>query len=196
MTTVLPGHPALRLAISTAVLSLLPASAALAHASGDHPGWLHPLTGLDHMVAMIAVGAWSAKLGGRAIWLIPTVFVIFMAIGGLIGFELVDLPYTETGVALSVLLLGLAIALGGSVQIAVAAPAIAIFGIAHGYLHGYEMPIENNKISYMAGFLSTTAILHAAGLVVTHFAIKSSIGNTSIKALGALASLYGLYLLL
>lgn len=189
------NNKVLRLAVLTGALSLAQTGMALAHAGGHHPGWMHPLTGLDHMVAMIAVGAWSAQLGGRAIWLVPTVFVAFMAIGGLIGFELIDLPYTETGVALSVMLLGLAVAFGQQMPVLPAALAIAVFGIAHGYLHGYEMPVENNKILYMFGFLATTAALHIVGVVIGHFAIQTRIGNLILRAAGALAALYGVILL-
>ncbi len=167
----------------------------LAHAEGEYAGWMHPLTGLDHMIAMVAVGAWSAQLGGRAVWIIPIVFIAFMAVGGGIGFTLIDVPYTETGVALSVLLLGLAIALGRRLPIPLAAPAIAIFGISHGYLHGYEMPVEQNKLLYMLGFLATTAALHIFGLVSAHVLIKSNPGRIILHVLGALAGVFGVVLL-
>lgn len=177
------------------ILALIPAKTVLAHGGVGHAGWMHPLTGLDHMVAMIAVGAWSAQLGGRALWLIPTIFVAFMAIGGLIGFALFDLPYTETGVALSVMLLGLAIAFNRRLSVAIAAPAIAIFGISHGYLHGYEMPVENNKTVYMLGFLAMTAALHIVGLIIAHFAIKIREGRIGLQIAGVLAASFGAYLL-
>lgn len=189
------NHTIIQTIVLSAILTLIPASAVFAHTDGQHAGWMHPLTGLDHIVAMVAVGAWSAQLGGRALWLIPTVFVAFMAVGGLVGFALIDLPYTEAGVALSVLLLGLAIALDRHLPVLIAAPAIAIFGISHGYLHGYEMPAENNKILYMFGFLATTAILHITGLIVAHFAIKTRSGDIALKIAGALAVIYGVVLL-
>ncbi|RJE82066.1 hypothetical protein D3P04_21635 [Paracoccus onubensis] len=196
MTKSCRGQSAIATIFPYTISALAMANPALAHVDEGRAGWLHPLSGMDHMVAMIAVGAWSAQLGGRAVWLIPTVFVAFMAVGGVIGYELIDLPYTETGVALSVLLLGLAIALNQKMPAPFAAPAIAIFGISHGYLHGYEMPVESNKALYTAGFLSTTAALHILGLITVHFAIKSQPGKRAVRIAGMSAALFGIWLLI
>lgn len=159
-------------------------------------GWLHPLTGLDHMTAMIAVGAWSAQIGGRAIWIIPVTFVSFMFLGGLIGFEQVDLPYTEIGVAFSIILLGLAIAFHKVLPIAFAVPAIGIFGICHGYLHGYEMPIQENRILFTIGFLTTTATLHIVGIIIAYFAQKTIMGERLLRIAGAISAIFGVSLLI
>jgi urease accessory protein len=172
---------------------------ASAHVDGEHSslayGWLHPLTGADHMVAMLGVGAWSAQIGGKAIWIIPTTFVSFMFFGGLIGFELIDVPYTEVGVALSITLLGLAISLHKILPISLATPAIAIFGICHGYLHGYEMPVEENKLSFTIGFLSTTAALHVVGVIGAHLALRSALGEGILRSAGVMSAAFGLVLL-
>src|SRR5262249_7386140 len=148
------------------VLILLPAclAAGPAHAHGfAGSGWLHPLTGRDHMLAMFAVGAWSAQLGGRAIWAVPSAFVCAMAIGGMAALRGWPPPGTEILIAASVLGLGLAIALDRRFAWPVAALATALFGLAHGSAHGSEMPRTADAASYVIGFLVTTAGLHVAG---------------------------------
>ena len=175
------------------LVALITASPAYAHVSGE-AGWLHPLFGLDHLLAMIAVGAWSSQIGGRAIWIVPSAFVGFMFLGGLAGFEHLELPTTEIAVSFSVVLLGLAIATKQRLPIAIASAATALFGIFHGYAHGYEMPLMNNKVSYTLGFLTTTALLHVFGAVGAHFLLKSSKGDKLLKLLGAFSALCGIYL--
>lgn len=170
------------------------ANTASAHATSNSAGWLHPLSGLDHLLAMIAVGAWSSQIGGKAIWIVPTAFVCFMFIGGLLGFEHIELPASEVAVSLSVVLLGLAISVKKILPLFIAAAATALFGIFHGYAHGYEMPLMQNKISYTLGFLTTTAILHIIGAVSAYFLLKSSAGDKFLRVLGTLSALCGLYL--
>lgn len=177
----------------TMALLLIQASPAQAHA-GMSAGWLHPLSGLDHLLAMIAVGAWSCQIGGRAIWLVPTTFVCFMSLGGFIGFEQLELPGTEIGIALSVLLLGCAIALEQRFPLVIAAATTALFGIFHGYAHGYEMPVMEHKLAYMAGFLATTATLHLIGAIGAHLLRKGVTGNKLLRLLGGICALCGLYL--
>ncbi|MGR7483669.1 HupE/UreJ family protein [Klebsiella aerogenes] len=170
------------------------ANTASAHTTSNSAGWLHPLSGLDHLLAMIAVGAWSSQIGGKAIWIVPTAFVCFMFIGGLLGFEHIELPASEVAVSLSVVLLGLAISVKKILPLFIAAAATALFGIFHGYAHGYEMPLMQNKISYTLGFLTTTAILHIIGAVSAYFLLKSSAGDKFLRVLGTLSALCGLYL--
>ena len=170
-------------------------TAALAHA-GSSVGWLHPLSGVDHLLAMIAVGALSVQIGGRGVWIIPGAFVCFMFLGGVVGFEHVELPLTEVGVALSVVLLGLAIAFRQRLPVLIAASATALFGIFHGYAHGYEMPLAQNKVIYTAGFLTTTAMLHLVGAFGAHFLQKARRGNLLLRLAGAASALCGVWLVI
>ncbi|ARU90717.1 hypothetical protein B9K09_12980 [Pseudomonas sp. M30-35] len=172
---------------------MLASTSAQAH-TGVEAGWLHPLSGVDHLLAMIAIGAWSCQMGGRAVWIVPSAFVSFMMLGGLLGFEQVDLPGVEIGIVLSVILLGLAIALEKTFAVAIAAIGVGIFGIFHGYAHGYEMPVMDNKLAYSAGFLSTTAALHVVGAVGAFLVLKLPRGRVILCTLGAICALCGVYL--
>lgn len=174
---------------------VLASSPAQAHVNGDS-GWFHPLSGMDHLLAMISVGAWSSQIGGRAIWIVPSAFVCFMFLGGLAGFEHFELPATEIAVSLSVVLLGLAISIKQRLPVAVAAGATALFGVFHGYAHGYEMPLMDNRVTYTLGFLTTTAMLHVVGAVGAHFMLKSDRGDTLLRLLGGVSTLCGIYLVL
>lgn len=176
------------------LLIMLASTGAQAH-TGVEAGWLHPLSGVDHLLAMIAIGAWSCQMGGRAIWIVPSAFVSFMMLGGLLGFEQVDLPGVEIGIVLSVILLGLAIALEKTFAVAIAAIGVGIFGVFHGYAHGYEMPVMDNKLAYSAGFLSTTAALHVVGAVGALLVLKLPRGRTILCTLGAICALCGVYLM-
>ncbi|HAV1831795.1 TPA: HupE/UreJ family protein [Enterobacter hormaechei subsp. steigerwaltii] len=180
-------------AASLLLFAALSISPAQAHVNGE-AGWLHPLSGLDHLLAMISVGAWSSQIGGRAIWVVPSAFVCFMFLGGLAGFEHLELPATEIAVSLSVVLLGLAIFINKRFPVAIAASATALFGIFHGYAHGYEMPLMDNKVIYTLGFLSTTALLHAIGAVGGYFMLKTRRGDKLLRLLGGLSMICGIYL--
>lgn len=174
-------------------LAVLLSTAAQAH-TGSAQGWLHPLTGLDHLLAMVAVGAWSAQIGGRAIWTVPSVFVCCMFFGGLAGFRQVDLPYVETGVACSVLILGLAIGLSQRWPTAIAALTVGGFGVCHGYAHGYEMPVMDDKLSYVCGFLATTATLHLVGAVGGWATLRRAGGAAWLRAAGYACAACGVWL--
>lgn len=180
-------------AASFLLYAAISGTSAHAHVSGE-AGWLHPLSGLDHLLAMIAVGAWSSQIGGKAIWFVPSAFVGFMFLGGLAGFEHLELPATEVAVSLSVVLLGLAIATKQRLPLAIAATGTALFGVFHGYAHGYEMPLMENKAMYTLGFLGTTALLHVTGAVGAHYLLKSRQGDRFLKILGGLSALCGVYL--
>ena len=159
-------------------------------------GWLHPLTGIDHMCAMIAVGAWSAQLGGRAFWQVPTAFVCFMFLGGLCGFAHIMLPFTEIGISLSVLLLGLAIAIEYKAGIIFAILGVALFGLCHGWAHGYEIPAHSNKITYALGFLATTACLHIVGVAGGLILLEEKNGRLHLRLCGAASAAVGIYLII
>jgi len=168
---------------------------AYAHVLSEQSGWLHPLTGMDHVLAMIAVGAWSAIIGGRAVWIVPSFFLVFMFIGGLIGLTQADLMYTEQGIALSVLLLGIAIAVKGKIPTVLASVCTALFGVCHGYAHGYEIPVIDDATFYVAGFLVTTAFLHIVGLVCAHYLLKYKWGESTLRVLGLFCAISGMFLL-
>jgi urease accessory protein len=157
------------LRLVTAVLVLAPA-AALAHPGHDGGGlvhgFMHPLGGADHIIAMVAVGVMAARLGGRALWLVPTSFVVAMAVAGLAASSGVALPCVETGVAVSVVVLT-AVALSGvAMPLAAAMGLVAFFAVFHGYAHGLEMPETASGLAFGAGFVAATAVLHAVGIVV------------------------------
>jgi urease accessory protein len=147
----------------------LPPTAALAHtgigaAGGFAHGFWHPIGGLDHVLAMVAVGAFAVRLGGRAVWLVPAAFVAMMAVGGLVGMERIQLPFVETGIALSVVVLGLAVAFQWKLPMAAASALAGLFAIFHGHAHGSEMPVDASGFTYAAGFMLATASLHIAGI--------------------------------
>lgn len=148
---------------------LVSASVASAHQEtgrigGFVSGFLHPLTGLDHIVAMVAVGLWGAYLGAPAMWLLPVVFPMVMAFGGALGILGVPLPGTEIGIALSGVLLGLAVAFAARPPLWIAAGLVGIFAIFHGHAHGTELPHAANALTYAVGFVIATGLLHLGGI--------------------------------
>jgi urease accessory protein len=154
---------------AAAILVAIP-GAALAHpghdAGGFAHGLVHPLGGLDHVLTMVAVGLYAALPGGRALWLVPATFVGVMAIGGALGAAGYPLPYVETGIALSVIVLGLAVALRVSLPTLGAMALAGLFAIFHGHTHGAEMPLGVSGVTYAAGFMLATALLHGAGIAI------------------------------
>ena len=156
--------------IAAAVLVLLGATApALAHPGhGDVHGFIHgfahPIGGLDHVLAMVAVGLFAAHLGGRALWVVPAAFVTLMAVGGALGMNGVGLPYVETGIALSVVVFGLMLATSVALPVGLAAGLVGFFAIFHGQAHGAELPVGASGLAFAAGFMIATAALHGAGI--------------------------------
>ena len=144
-------------------------TAALAHV-GDHShmsfteGLLHPFAGLDHVLAMVAVGLWASQLGGRALWLLPLTFPAVMAVGAALGLSGVTLPWVEIGIAGSVMVLGAVVALALRPSLAISIPLIGAFALLHGYSHGIELPAGTSALSYGAGFIAATLVLHAVGI--------------------------------
>ncbi len=129
-------------------------------------GLTHPVLGPDHLLAMLSVGLLSAQIGGRAIWTVPATFVGVMAVGGSMGLLAAGFTLTELGIGLSVVVLGIAIAAERSLPIRVALAAVALFAIFHGYAHGLEMPQTAQPLLYALGFLSGTALIHIAGVII------------------------------
>jgi urease accessory protein len=181
----------------TAVAALATAgfsSAALAHV-GDHShmgfteGLLHPFSGLDHVLAMVAVGLWASQLGGRALWLLPLTFPVVMAVGAAMGFGGVALPWVEIGITASVLMLGAAVALTLRPTLAVSLPLIALFAALHGYSHGVELPASASALSYAAGFIAATLVLHLIGIAFGLAAGRLPVRYATRTAGGAIAAL-------
>ncbi len=135
-------------------------------AGGFLAGLLHPVTGLDHLLAMVAVGIWGAFLGRPLIWQLPVAFPLVMLIGGVLGISGASLPFVEAGIALSVVVLGAAIALRWSAPTGVAVAIIAVFAIFHGHAHGTELPQAAAPQGYAAGFVLATGLLHLAGIAL------------------------------
>ncbi|MBE7247739.1 MAG: HupE/UreJ family protein, partial [Actinomycetospora chiangmaiensis] len=173
--------------------------AALAHpghgaATGAEAGFLHPLMGADHILAMVAVGLLAALRGGRALWALPLSFLALMSVGAGLGMAGVALPYTEVGIALSIVVFGLAAIVGLRAPVALLAALVGTFAVFHGYAHGAEMPETASGLSFGLGFLAATALLHGAGLGLGFAAGR--IGTTrAAPALGAVTAAAGLALL-
>ncbi|HTM77390.1 MAG TPA: HupE/UreJ family protein [Devosia sp.] len=136
----------------------------IGHAAGLLHGFEHPLGGIDHVLAMVAVGIFAVVLGGRALWLVPLSFVGMMVVGFLLGAEGVNLPFVELGIALSSVVIGAAAALGRPMPVIGAMTLVGAFALFHGHAHGAEMPANGNGVLYAMGFLVATALLHGAGI--------------------------------
>ena len=134
------------------------------HIHGFANGFNHPLSGIDHILAMVAVGLFAAHLSGRALWLVPLAFVSVMALAGIAGMAGVVLPFVEIGIGMSVIVLGLAVAFQLSVSTLAAMALVGFFAIFHGYAHGAEMPGSISGLSYGFGFVSATILLHTIGV--------------------------------
>ena len=147
-----------------AILSVAEAHTFGSQGAGLMAGLTHPFGGLDHLLAMIAVGIWAGQLGGRAVWLIPLTFVSVMAAAATLASFGLLLPFMEPAIACSVLVLGLLIA--GSVRLptSVSALLVSLFAVFHGYAHGLELPQAASPILYGAGFVLATALLHGLGI--------------------------------
>jgi urease accessory protein len=154
--------------LSAATLALFPTTV-LAHTgvgetSGFVHGFLHPIGGLDHALAMVAVGLFAARLGGRALWLVPLAFVGVMAVGGALGMAGAEVALVEIGIAFSIVILGAVIALRLDLPVIAAMALVGFFAIFHGHAHGAEMPETTSGLTYGAGFILATALLHAVGI--------------------------------
>ncbi|WP_156318663.1 HupE/UreJ family protein [Rhizobium sp. AAP43] len=179
------------------VLILLIPSVAEAHLlTGEGGGFLHgfehPLSGLDHMLAMFCVGLWGAQMGGRSVWSLPIAFPLIMVAGGVLGIAGVPLPAVESGIALSIVVLGLAIALLWRPPEWLALVVIGVFAIFHGYAHGAELPNAADPADYAFGFVVATGLIHLAGIAVGLGFLKVQKGQLA-RALGGVISLGGIY---
>jgi urease accessory protein len=170
--------------------SSLPAEAhiGVGATSGLIAGFSHPFTGLDHLLAMTAVGLWAASLGGRAVWAVPAAFMAAMALGGGLGLGGMPFPAVEFMIGLSVVALGALVALNVKVPATVGMAIVAAFALAHGHAHGTEMPADSSAVAYGTSFVIATGILHAAGVGIG-FALARIVPLLSRVAGGVIAAL-------
>lgn len=143
--------------------SLVHAHTGAGHTTGFAHGFAHPLGGLDHMLAMAAVGIWASQAGGRALWALPAAFVSMMTLGSVLGMAGVTAPFIEEGILLSVLVLGLLIAAAARLQIAASIVITGLFAAFHGHAHGAEIPGAASGLEYAVGFVLATCFLHLSG---------------------------------
>lgn len=195
MTTTLKHKPWAALSLMLALMVFVLPSTASAHTAtgavgGFLSGFQHPLTGLDHIVAMVAVGLWGAFLGGRAMWTLPVVFPVVMAMGGSMGVLGMPLPGVETGIALSGVILGAMVALAAKPPLWVAAVIVGIFAIFHGYAHGTELPESANAMTFAIGFVISTGLLHLSGIAFG-LLVKWPWGQMAVRAGGVAIALVG-----
>lgn len=194
-----------RISRSVARLALALVAAASPGLALAHPGHaeqasflagaLHPLTGIDHLLAMLAVGLWAAQLRQRAALMLPALFPVAMVAGAALAFAGIALPAVEPVIALSVIVLGAAIVAGLQLPLAAGGAMIALFAVAHGFAHGAELPAGANVAGYAAGFIGSTICLHLAGLFLG-LADQRRRGGQLLRIGGSAIAVSGLALLL
>ena len=173
------------------LLACAPAGAHSGSMSGGFAGGLaHPLFGPDHVAAMLAVGLWGAFLGPPAIFILPIVFPMVMAGGGVMGILGLALPGVETGIALSAIVLGLMVALAARPPLWIAAALVGAFAVFHGHAHGAELPPGADAVAYSVGFVVATGLLHLAGIGFGWLA-RWPVGRIAVRAAGAAIALAG-----
>ena len=186
----------LKFFVSSLLFLLVFSEPAFAHADpaslkgGFMSGFMHPISGLDHVVAMVAVGLWGAFLGRPAIWVLPVVFPLVMAFGGALGVAGVPIPHIETGIALSGVVLGLVVLFAVKPPMWIAAIIVGAFAIFHGHAHGAELPNAANPLIYSVGFVIGTGLLHLAGIAIGE--LKRLYNGWIVRAGGAVVAIIGL----
>jgi len=191
-------------AVATRCVFLLAALAVTVTPAIAHPnsglgvgfvsGFSHPLTGIDHVLAMVAVGIWGTQLRRPAIWLLPVTFPLVMSLGGVLGVRGVPIPGVEIGVAASAVVLGVMILLAARPPIWVAAAVVGTFAIFHGHAHGTELPKAAYPLAYGVGFVLSTGLLHITGISIG-LIDRWPVGARALRAMGAVIGATGLYLL-
>jgi len=163
--------------------------------NGFMAGFIHPLMGLDHMLAMLGVGIWAAQLGKRAIWLVPTAFVAVMISGAALALSGAPLPMVEFGIGGSVLVIGALIAFGAHMPVALAMSLVGALALFHGHAHGTELPGFAHPATYGAGFVAATALLHVAGIGIAYL-VRKHAAKLPFRVAGAAMAAVGGGLLL
>lgn len=161
------------------------------YGGGFVAGFTHPILGWDHVAAMVAVGLWGAFLGAPALWILPIVFPLVMAMGAVAGILGITLPAVETGIALSAVVLGLMIVFAVKPPLWVSAIIVGAFAIFHGYAHGTELPATVNAFAYAVGFVVSTGLLHLIGIAFG-LLVKWPAGRIAVRSAGGLISLAGI----
>ncbi len=188
--------------ITTAITASMTAAAllptvALAHTghetSGLMAGISHPFTGLDHLLAMVAVGLWAAQLGGKAIWQLPLAFIATMALGAGLSMAGMTVPFVESGILASVIGAGLLVAFAARFNLVLCGALTAAMAMFHGVAHGAEMPLGSSGLSYMGGFMLATLVLHLAGIALIK-AGKPALATTIARVAGGGIAASGLVL--
>jgi urease accessory protein len=182
-----------------AMVAWMAAGPALAHTGTGLPGgfisgFLHPLSGFDHLLAMVSVGIWGAFLGRPLIIALPVIFPTVMAVGGALGMANVPLPRVEIGIAISVLVMGGVIAFALRAPVWLACLIVGVFAIFHGYAHGKELPSAADPIGYSVGFVLATGLLHVAGIGIGLLNNRPG-GVIATRGMGALIALTGVFFL-
>jgi urease accessory protein len=179
---------------ATLFAAMLLAGPAAAHggdvAGGFVSGLAHPLFGPDHVVAMVAVGLWGAFLGAPALWLLPVVFPLVMALGGVLGILGVPVPSVEAGIAVSAIVLGLMVAFAARPALWIAAVLVGVFAIFHGHAHGTELPDSADAVAYAMGFVIATGLLHLCGIAFGLLASRPT-GRIAVRTAGAAIAVAG-----
>jgi urease accessory protein len=185
------------LASSAFILAMLPTVVNAhvgTHSFGFVDGLKHPLGGLDHILAMVAVGLWAVQLSGKAIWGLPVTFLGVMVLGGVVGMNTIPLPFVEQGIIASDLILGLLVLIGTRLPLTLGMAVVGLLAIFHGYAHGAEMPENTMVFGYVSGFMLSTAFLHLLGVGVAML-IKNFTQESFVKIAGGAIVLGSLYVL-
>jgi urease accessory protein len=159
-------------------------------ATGFVNGFLHPISGWDHVLAMVAVGLWGAQLGAPAVWLLPVTFPMVMAFGGMLGLMGIAIPGVEVGIAASAIILGIMVLGELRPPLAVAAAVVGTFAVFHGHAHGTELPEGASGLLYSIGFVVATGCLHGVGIALG-VAHRWPLGKAALRAAGALVAVAG-----
>jgi urease accessory protein len=161
---------------------------------GFASGFWHPISGIDHILAMVAVGMWGAQLGAPAIWVLPVVFPMVMAVGGTMGLMGFKLPGIELCIALSALALGIAVFGEARPKLWISAAIVGVFAIAHGHAHGTELPQGASGVLYSIGFVMATGLLHALGIGIG-LVHRWMAGRIALRVAGAVVAMGGVFFL-
>jgi urease accessory protein len=179
-------------------MTVVGSDVALAHTGLEHAvsfasGFKHPWSGLDHLLAMVAVGLWAGLNGGRALWAWPAAFVGVMVAGGALGIAGIPVPMVEPGILASVIVLGLLVLTAARLPVVLGAALVAVFALLHGHAHGAELPAQAAAATYAAGFALATALLHGLGLGVAAMG-RSDAGRLLVRGAGAAVAVAGVAL--
>jgi len=171
----------------------------LAH-EADHGGFIsgvmHPVLGLDHLLAMMAVGVLSAQMGGKAVWTVPATFVGVMLVGGILGINTIPFFSVETGIAMSVFVLGIALAAEKKLPIQLSILSVGFFALFHGHAHGTEMPFQAEPVFYAIGFVIGTVGIHSSGVWIGFLSEKFEDGPQLLRYIGAGIAGIGVHLMM